>query len=114
MIPGEMFGFRFRPDGLDPNSSIFEVLSMRFPIDEDVAQPPIFIPFTRDPESRRRAWGSILHQDFGNLERVQLGLRSGDLDSVRLAGYQEQLIGHLHDVIDDYLDRPLTTGSLEG
>jgi hypothetical protein len=64
----------------------------------------VYVPYSRDPDERRAAWGPILHQDFANLERVQKGLRGGDLDVVRLAGYQESLIAHLHEVIDSYLE----------
>jgi phenylpropionate dioxygenase-like ring-hydroxylating dioxygenase large terminal subunit len=104
VIPGELFGFRFRPDGARPDSSIFEVLSLRFPGGGGSAFAPVYVPYSRDPDERRAAWGPILHQDFANLERVQKGLRGGDLDVVRLAGYQESLIAHLHEVIDSYLE----------
>jgi phenylpropionate dioxygenase-like ring-hydroxylating dioxygenase large terminal subunit len=103
VIPGELFGFRFRPDGAKPDSCIFEVLSMRFPSSAEQAWEPVHIPYSRDPAERRADWGPILHQDFANLERVQKGLRGGDLETVRLAGYQESLIAHLHEVIDRYL-----------
>jgi len=103
LIPGEVLGFRFRPDGLDPDSSIFEVLSMRFPRGEVEPVTPVHIPYTRDPEEARRAFGPILHQDFANLEKVQRGLHSTSLSHTRISGYQEQLIAHFHRTISSYL-----------
>jgi phenylpropionate dioxygenase-like ring-hydroxylating dioxygenase large terminal subunit len=105
LIPGEVFGFRFRPYGLDPDASIFEVLSLRFPEANHQPVQPVEVAFSRDPEERRNTWGPILHQDFTNLEKVQLGLHSTSLREVRLAGYQEQLIAKYHKVIDEYLAR---------
>jgi phenylpropionate dioxygenase-like ring-hydroxylating dioxygenase large terminal subunit len=103
LIPGEMFGFRFRPDGLNPDSSIFEVLSMRFPQAEPKPATMVEVPYTRDPEEARAAFGPILHQDFANLEKVQRGLHSARLSHTRISGYQEQLIAHMHKTIDSYL-----------
>jgi phenylpropionate dioxygenase-like ring-hydroxylating dioxygenase large terminal subunit len=106
LVPGEMFGFRFRPDGLDPDSMIFEVLSMRIPEPNDQAfAGAVQIPYTRDSDARRATWGPILHQDFTNLEKVQRGLHQSALKEVRLSGYQEQLIAHYHEVIETYLAR---------
>jgi phenylpropionate dioxygenase-like ring-hydroxylating dioxygenase large terminal subunit len=104
LIPGEMLGFRFRPDGLDPDSSIFEVLSMRFPQGETKPFVAVDIPYTRDPEKARAAFGPILHQDFANLEKVQRGLHATSLSHTRISGYQEQLITHMHRTISAYLD----------
>ncbi len=103
LVPGEMLGFRFRPDGLNPDSSIFEVLSMRFPHGEPRQVTPIDIPYTRDPEEARRTFGPILHQDFANLEKVQRGLHSTSLTHTRISGYQEQLIAHFQQTIGKYL-----------
>jgi phenylpropionate dioxygenase-like ring-hydroxylating dioxygenase large terminal subunit len=103
LIPGEMLGFRFRPDGLNPDSSIFEVLGMRFPQGEPKRVETIHIPYTRDPEEARKAFGPILHQDFANLEKVQRGLHSTSLSHTRISGYQEQLIAHMHRTISAYL-----------
>jgi phenylpropionate dioxygenase-like ring-hydroxylating dioxygenase large terminal subunit len=106
LVPGEMFGFRFRPDGLDPDSMIFEVLSMRIPEAPDKPfAGPVHVPYSRDPEERRATWGPILHQDFSNLEKVQRGLHQSSLSEVRISGYQEQLISHYHEVIESYLER---------
>jgi phenylpropionate dioxygenase-like ring-hydroxylating dioxygenase large terminal subunit len=105
LIPGELFGFRFLPDGLDPDSCTFEMMSLRFPGPEYRRPDRIVVPYSRDPEARRKAWGAILHQDFANLESVQRGMHSNSLHNVRLARRQESLIAHLHDVIDLYLER---------
>jgi phenylpropionate dioxygenase-like ring-hydroxylating dioxygenase large terminal subunit len=105
VLPGEVFGFRFRPDGLNPDSSIFEVLSLRFPEPDHVPCVPTEVPYSRDPGERLRTWGPILHQDFSNLEKVQRGMHSTTLTSIQLAGYQEKLIFHHHEVLDSYLDR---------
>jgi phenylpropionate dioxygenase-like ring-hydroxylating dioxygenase large terminal subunit len=103
LVPGEMIGLRFRPDGLNPDSSIFEMLSMQFPHAEPKPFAPVEIPYTRDAEAARRAFGPILHQDFANLEKVQRGLHSSRLTHTRISGYQEQLIAHFHETISHYL-----------
>jgi phenylpropionate dioxygenase-like ring-hydroxylating dioxygenase large terminal subunit len=105
IIPGELFGFRFLPDGLNPDSCTFEMLSLRFPSADDRPFRRMEIPYSNDPETRRQTWGAILHQDFANLESVQRGLHSESLHNIRLARRQESLIAHLHDVIDEYLAR---------
>jgi phenylpropionate dioxygenase-like ring-hydroxylating dioxygenase large terminal subunit len=105
IIPGELFGFRFLPDGLDPDRCTFEMLSLRFPSADDRPFRRVELPYSNDPATRRQTWGAILHQDFANLESVQQGLHSQSLHHVRLARRQESLIAHLHDVIDDYLAR---------
>ncbi|HXN60245.1 MAG TPA: aromatic ring-hydroxylating dioxygenase subunit alpha [Acidimicrobiales bacterium] len=105
IIPGEVFGFRFRPWGLDPDASVFEVLSLRFPDESYEKAQPVEIPYSRDPDERRQTWGPILHQDFSNLEKVQRGLHSTSLQKTRISGYQEQLIARYHKVIDQYLTR---------
>jgi phenylpropionate dioxygenase-like ring-hydroxylating dioxygenase large terminal subunit len=104
LIPGEMLGFRFRPDGLNPDSSLFEVLSMRFPRGEAVPVTPMEVPYTREPGEARALFGPILHQDFANLEKVQRGLHSTSLSHTRISGYQEQLIAHFHRTITSYVD----------
>ena len=113
VIPGELFGFRFLPDGLNPVSCIFEMLSLRFP--ETGYQRPerVHLPYSNDAETCRKMWGAILHQDFANLESVQRGLHSESLHHVRLARRQESLIAHFHDVIDEYLARENTLMSDE-
>jgi len=105
VIPGELFGFRFLPDGLDPDSCTFEMLSLRFPEPDQRPAKRAHVPYSGDDEARRATWGAILHQDFANLESVQRGMHSGSLHHVRLARRQELLIAHLHDVIDNYLAR---------
>jgi hypothetical protein len=100
-----MLGFRFRPNGMDPDSSIFEVLSLRHPDDDYQPAAAAEVPYSRDPAERLRTWGPVLHQDFANLEKLQRGMHATSLPEIRLAGYQEQLIAHFHRTIDAYLER---------
>jgi Ca2+-binding EF-hand superfamily protein len=45
-------------------------------------------------------WGLIPRQDFGNMERQQMGLHSTSYESHRLATEWENAITNLHEEID--------------
>jgi phenylpropionate dioxygenase-like ring-hydroxylating dioxygenase large terminal subunit len=104
LLPGEFFGFRFRPDGQDPESTIFEVISLRFPTADHQPVTPTFIPFSEDRDQLMRDWGGTLYQDFANVLKQQRGLHSRTLGHVRLASTQESLITNLHRTLDQYLE----------
>jgi len=76
-LPGEWFGFRFRPNGDDPHSCIFEVIDLRPPDSDHKAPETTHVPYSSDPEECLKAWGTILHQ--------------------------ESLVAHFHETIDTYV-----------
>ena len=105
-LPGEMFGFRFRPNGLDPESSIFEVLMMRFPRDDHQPVTPVRIAWSDDPDQLRKDWGDVIYQDFANITKQQRGMHSRSVQAIRLSSYQESLITHFHRTLERYLAGP--------
>ncbi len=74
LLPNVTFclGFRMRPDGFNPDSSIMEVFSLeRFPEGE--------VPETKwehKPEQTGDSWPLLIKQDFRNLAEQQAGMHS--------------------------------------
>jgi phenylpropionate dioxygenase-like ring-hydroxylating dioxygenase large terminal subunit len=105
--------YRFRPDGRNPDSSIFEMMLMApCPPGPQPPDAPIHwlqtaygeeMPdFTEAPELGY--FGPVINQDMSNLVRVQRGLHAGRETHVRLSAYQEVRIRHLHLTLMKYLD----------
>lgn len=93
-----MSAYRIRP--LGPESCIFEIWSLtHFPKGEepDPVMAPTMLPHDSD------AFPPIPRQDYGNIPRQQIGLRSGGFDSMRLSGKVEGLISNYQRLIDGYL-----------
>jgi phenylpropionate dioxygenase-like ring-hydroxylating dioxygenase large terminal subunit len=68
-------GFRARPDGLNPDSCIFEVFNLeRFPEGEIPKVENEYIEDHKDPR-----WGLLLQQDFSNMPFVQKGMKADGL-----------------------------------
>jgi hypothetical protein len=55
------------------------------------------------PDWRERDWGTVTTQDYENLERVQLGMKSSGFDGLRLNPRQEANLLNMHRVLDEYL-----------
>ena len=98
---GNMMIYRVRPDGLNPDSCVFEIYSTRsygaaeaFPRAE-----PQQVTDPTDP-------GQLLlipRQDFSNIPRVQRGLHSRGCKQIWLASHNEKIILHMHQELDRYL-----------
>jgi phenylpropionate dioxygenase-like ring-hydroxylating dioxygenase large terminal subunit len=98
-LPGTIFGFIARPNGSDPDSCVFDVVSLQHPCG---AQPPaVARQSITDPD---HDWGLALSQDWSNLERIQRGMHNRVLRHTRLASYQELRIATRMDAIDAFLD----------
>jgi phenylpropionate dioxygenase-like ring-hydroxylating dioxygenase large terminal subunit len=98
MIDG-LLVYRARPDGADPNSSIFDVWSLvRY---APGAEPALKREFYND--WRECKWGRILPQDFRNVEAVQRGMRSRAYAGSRPNPLQERAVSNLHRVVRQYL-----------
>lgn len=95
-IPGNILFYRVRPNGHDPNSSIFEALAMQIPreADMDNAAPRPEGPLELD------AWPFVLRQDMENVVRQQKGYRSGAIAEATLSPRFEEMIFSLHNEID--------------
>ena len=98
---GNAMMYRARPDGLDPNRSIFEIFSTKtYPA---AVKPPRAqvqqVTDVSDPEQVRL----IPRQDLGNIPRIQKGLHSRGCRQVWLAAEQEKMILNMHRELDRYL-----------
>jgi hypothetical protein len=81
---GTAMFFRFRPNGDDHQSSIFDYWELQFYPDGE--EPPRVIEHPEDFSAD--SWGLLVAQDLSNLAAVGQGLRSRGFDGLRL-GYQE-------------------------
>ncbi|MEN3952530.1 aromatic ring-hydroxylating dioxygenase subunit alpha [Iodidimonas sp. SYSU 1G8] len=101
--------YRFRPDGLNPNSALMEVFILS---DYDLTKP------RPDPAPMRllgedQEWivaedeigglAGVFQQDMVNMPQVQKGMKSLKR-GVTLANYQESRLRHLHWKIDEYIN----------
>lgn len=96
--------YRIRPDGDNPDESIFEVYSMQR-----------YAEGTEPPLKRKYLWGEkeylkfgeevsiIQYQDFLNMAEVQQGMKSRGFTGSRTNPMQESAVYNLHRVIYRYL-----------
>jgi len=93
--PGNIFGFLARPNGDDPDSCVFDVVSLQHPC----GKPGEAVKRQRitDPSYN---WGTALSQDWSNLERIQKGMHARTMQKNRLASYQESRIANRVRVMD--------------
>jgi phenylpropionate dioxygenase-like ring-hydroxylating dioxygenase large terminal subunit len=98
-MPGNLLFYRVRPNGGDPNSSIFEALAMQIPRESDMdhAAPRPEGPLTLEQ------WPFVLRQDHENVGRQQAGYRSGAITHTTLSPKYEPMIFSLHSEIDRYI-----------
>jgi nitrite reductase/ring-hydroxylating ferredoxin subunit len=106
---GSPLAYRSRPDGDDPNKSIFEVwLLLPYP---PGAKPPATPTRTLNAGERfgdvpeLSYYGPILDQDADMMPRVQKGLRGNRNGKITLANYQEIRIRHMRQTLADYMKR---------
>lgn len=105
---GQPYVYRFRPDGHDPDRCIMDVYVLQ-PNEPGTPLPPappthrlgIDEPWSATPGVA--TIGTVLDQDMPNVVGVQRGIKAGRTPIVRLAGYQESRIRHLHRTLDAYL-----------
>lgn len=93
-----MSAYRIRP--LGPESCLFELWSLTHFKPGEEPEPvmePIMLP--HDSEQ----FPPIPRQDYDNIPRQQIGLRSAGFESMRLSAKIEGLISNYHRVIDGYL-----------
>ena len=93
ILHGVTFGlcYRVRPFGDDPNKCIFESYALeRFPDGEEPKTEWVYA------EPTAENWGSILVQDFGNMEFVQKGIKSSGFRGPMPNPHQEQKVINLH------------------
>jgi hypothetical protein len=91
--------YRARPNGLDPDSCIFDVQGLELP-------PSGGLPTARRQffsDWRQGQMGEILSQDFSNMSEVTTGLHSLGYDGHRLNTAQEMTIWNYHRAVDGFL-----------
>lgn len=100
--------YRFRPNGEDPNSAIFEVWFLH--PRAEYGDPPVVAKEHRlapgAPWASVRSlgpYGPVIDQDMPNLMRLQKGLRATRKPGITLANYQEIRIRHFHKTLEEYL-----------
>ncbi|HTK61661.1 MAG TPA: aromatic ring-hydroxylating dioxygenase subunit alpha [Pseudonocardia sp.] len=100
--------YRFRPNGDDPHSCIFDV-RMMYTVPPGAPRPPsapvhVLQPgesWTNAPELA--GFCQVMDQDEGNLVAIQRGLRATKRTGVNFGEYQESRIRHFHALLDEYM-----------
>lgn len=101
--------YRFRPIGMDPSRTLFELLFLRPKPDVGVAPEPAEPVRVREEESYASvpgmdaAMGAVYDQDTDNLRSQQQGYRATRKRGQTLGNYQEVRIRHLNEVVDKYM-----------
>jgi len=101
--------YRFRPVGMDPNRTEFELLFLR-PVGANSERPPPAPPhrmkegelFAEVP-GMDPTFGHVYDQDTGNLRLQQQGMIAAHKRGETLGNYQEVRIRQLHRTLDKYL-----------
>jgi phenylpropionate dioxygenase-like ring-hydroxylating dioxygenase large terminal subunit len=91
--------YRVRPYGDDPNKCVFESYALeRFPEGEEPETEWVYA----DPTGEN--WGSVLAQDFSNMEFVQKGMKSSGFRGALPNPHQEQKVINLHRNLADFME----------
>jgi len=101
--------YRFRPNGSDPDSCIFDLLYLQ-PVADSGERPDPAEPVELDFEQSFHevpgldpGLATIYDQDTGNLIAQQRGFKSSVKPGETLGNYQEVRIRQLHQTLDKYL-----------
>ncbi|ENO85561.1 aromatic ring-hydroxylating oxygenase subunit alpha [Thauera linaloolentis] len=103
--------YRFRPNGNDPDTCIFDLLFLQ-PLPDSGERPDPAEPFELDIEQSFHevpgfdpGLATIYDQDTGNLIGQQRGFKSSTKHGETLGNYQEVRIRQLHRTLDAFLRR---------
>jgi hypothetical protein len=93
--------YRFRPNGIDPESSIMDVLMLkRVPKNGARPKPAVEVRLRDDQDwtvaSSIGPLAQVIDQDMENMMRVQRGLKSSGSGVVHFSRYAEMRIRHMH------------------
>ncbi len=94
------FWYRSRPNGDDPNSTIFDVWALGR--DAPGKEPKVEHEFYESPEAFKGQNG-ILEQDFSNMVAVHKGMRSRGWKAARPNPKQEVNVSNIHRVLHEYI-----------
>ena len=99
---GSSLVYRARPNGMDPNTSLFEVMCLeQIPVADYDKKWDVNPEFHED--YREGDLGQILTQDLDNTMHITVGMHSPSFDGHRLSTEQEMTIYNHHRVADRYL-----------
>lgn len=91
--------YRVRPYGDDPDKCIFEAYALeRFPEGEAPETEWVYA------EASAEHWGSVLDQDFANMEFVAKGMKSRGFRGPQPNPHQEQKVINLHRNLANFLE----------
>lgn len=96
----QFFGYVVHPNGTDPESCVFEIISLTQPKPGE-ALPEYEREFVDDWETY--PWNGVLLQDISIFAKAQRGLHSRKFPGLRFASYRESGLRHTHRVIDKWL-----------
>ncbi|MEZ5571495.1 MAG: aromatic ring-hydroxylating dioxygenase subunit alpha [Halioglobus sp.] len=102
--------YRFRPNGMDVDSSIFDLMIL-LPLAEGEVHPeppePILLSVEQSyTEVESLGWlGAIYDEDTGNLALQQQGFKTSRKGGLTLGNYQEARIRRVHLTLDEFLSR---------
>ena len=102
--------YRFRPNGMDPDSSIFDLLFLS-PLPQDGSVPDTAEPvkiavnesYTKVPGINPYL-GQVYDQDTSNLKMQQEGFKTSRKTGETLGNYQEVRIRRVHKTLDQFLN----------
>ena len=112
--------YRFRPIGLDPDRTLFELLLLRpIPVNGERPPPAEVVHITEDQSYSTvpgfdAAFGAVYDQDTNNLRAQQQGFRAARKRGQTLGNYQEVRIRHFQRTLDKYLADPRQQGDADG
>jgi len=105
LLPNMTFclGFRMRPDGFNPDSSIMEVFALeRYPEGEEPETQ-----WEHKPERNAESWPLLIRQDFKNFAEIQQGMKSVSLDDGLTPNpVQEACVINFQRNLADWMGRP--------
>ncbi|HTK66098.1 MAG TPA: aromatic ring-hydroxylating dioxygenase subunit alpha [Pseudonocardia sp.] len=102
--------YRFRPNGNDPHSSIFDI-QLQLPFNPEGPRPPSaplkvleYEDSFAEKAPELSLFGPIFDQDFSNLVLIQKGMKTHGKPGVSFSDYQEARIRHFHQLLDKWLE----------
>ena len=100
--------YRFRPNGSDVDSSIFDLLILEpLPAGASHPEPPEPVQLEVEQsytEVEGMGWlGAVYDEDTGNLAMQQQGFKTSRKPGLTLGNYQEARIRRVHMTLDDFL-----------
>jgi hypothetical protein len=99
---GTLLGYRARPNGMDPDSCVFESWTMEQAPTAMLGEPSSITPeFSENWQDLN--WGTVFSQDFYNMPRVTAGMHSPTYAGHNLSGVAELGVYHPHVAADRYL-----------